>query len=671
MITKKGKIFVVALVCAMTSVGEFAAREPRRFVIALGAGLPKDKGNELLKRTFQLLLSEAKAGDRVEIISAPFLTTLADVVVPPGSPRERVNSSAFAGRFEVLQAFVNTAPVDLRLAGQLRLPQLLDEVAHRRQTGKAVILILVGSPIFMTTNATESAFNMDEGLVPGDGLIIASSAMSLFGTKERAKQLEGVTVHWFVPNENWGLGEIQRGMVLRFWSAFIQSQSGVLASFGSDVGNVFDRAVSEETRPVMIVTLNPDRELAMKAAPVFRREVQSPALPLSIREVEPPGGKLAIAGSAGSGSVTGQVSRAAGTNSTTQESTMKTPAQEPASPDQRVTNRKTNSVEKLNAVNADIGPKGSKEGSNHRLAGSPTLEPAALPVGSRASVVEIATNDLRKEFTIDLLVEDAQGRAIGTLVARDFRVSIAGRPAAGIQVSQFRKPPTAMHIVLAIDRSSSMAGAPFDAAIKAAQELILGLRTGGRGTFVKVLAFSDHTEVLCDWTENMRAAALALEKQKAIGATALFEVIETALAELGNHEGNKRLVVFTDGRNTKSWTRDIGHLTSRFQMSSIPIISIGLRTRELDAKTLQMLAENTGGMYVEAASVRDIAPSFRTGGQALQKVLYRLVVTPRAGLALGDAPLQISIGGTNGVVLNHGLVSPTASKEGKLGNPSK
>jgi hypothetical protein len=51
------------------------------------------------------------------------------------------------------------------------------------------------------------------------------------------------------------------------------------------------------------------------------------------------------------------------------------------------------------------------------------------------------------------------------------------------------------------------------------------------------------------------------------------------------------------------------------------------------------------------------------GGRELQQTLYRIVVTPLEGVSLNDGPLQIAVGGTNGVVVNHNGVTTAARKE--------
>lgn len=68
---------------------------------------------------------------------------------------------------------------------QVRVPQLLDFVAHSRKPNEAMIVLIVGSPLFRTIQLKETAFNMDEGLVPGDGMVLATRTESLFGVRDR------------------------------------------------------------------------------------------------------------------------------------------------------------------------------------------------------------------------------------------------------------------------------------------------------------------------------------------------------------------------------------------------------------------------------------------------------------------------------------------------------
>ena len=273
---KRTLTIIVAVACGLTATGKAATSGPARhhYVIAIAPGLSKDKGSEVLKQSFDLLLNRAQPGDCVEFYDAPQLTKLASVVVPRGSARERANSREFAAKFGALKkTLTEPSAGDPRLAGQLRVPQLLDTVAKARQPNQRTTLVLVGSPLFITTHPNEVAFNMESGLTPGDGMVTCSSSTSLFGTAERKGQLSGMAIHWLTPSDAWATSEMHRSAVLRFWTVFAGEQGAALATFSSDTGAVFDRAVRGEDRPLMSAKADPnDRGLIMRPPPVFHRE---------------------------------------------------------------------------------------------------------------------------------------------------------------------------------------------------------------------------------------------------------------------------------------------------------------------------------------------------------------------------------------------------------------
>lgn len=256
-----------------------AAAAPRHYVVAIGVGLPVKQGEDVFKLSMDLLLNRAQAGDRVEFIAAPQGNLLAAVVVPAGTARARANSREYASKFGALKQFL-CAPstVDQRLSTQLRLPQLTDEIARSRQPQNELVLILVGSPLYLASSEREAAFDMEKGLTPGDGMIAASVNESLFGTAERKGQLRNTTVHWLTPTDDWAVGEMHRRAVTRFWTLFFGEQGAALSTFSGDIARVFEQAVNGDSSPVIAATLDPnDRGLVMRPPPVFKRET-APAI---------------------------------------------------------------------------------------------------------------------------------------------------------------------------------------------------------------------------------------------------------------------------------------------------------------------------------------------------------------------------------------------------------
>jgi hypothetical protein len=272
---KRTLTIIVAVACGLTAAKAATTdTAPHHYVIAIAPGLSKEKGNEVLKQSFELLLNRAQPGDCVEFYDSAQLTKLASVVVPAGSARERANSREFAAKFGALKKLLSEPAVsEPRLAGQLGVPQLLDTVAKTCQPNQRTALVLVGSPLFITMHPNEVAFNMEGGLTPGDGMVACSSSKSLFGTADRKGQLSGMAIHWLTASDAWATSEMHRSAVLRFWTVFAGEQGAALATFSSDTGAVFDRAVRGEDRPLMAAKVDPnDRGLVMRPPPVFHRE---------------------------------------------------------------------------------------------------------------------------------------------------------------------------------------------------------------------------------------------------------------------------------------------------------------------------------------------------------------------------------------------------------------
>jgi hypothetical protein len=268
-------------VCASPPANQTA---PKHYVVVAGEGLPQDQTAELLKQTFVLLLVRAAPGDHVELIAAPKMTKLADVIVPTGSMRSRANSPEFAGKFGAWKAFLSEpSTLEPRQVGQLALPQLVDEIARSREPGQTTVIVLCGTPLFMSSRATEEPFDMAGGLVPGDGAILAPESQSIYGTADRKGELNGVCVDWFIPDEKWMLSQAHGRAVLRAWTCFFHELGANLCSWSSDCATVFDRAASNETAPAMVASLNSqDKAVRMERVPGFRLEQAMAKPPMAV-----------------------------------------------------------------------------------------------------------------------------------------------------------------------------------------------------------------------------------------------------------------------------------------------------------------------------------------------------------------------------------------------------
>jgi len=132
----------------------------------------------------------------------------------------------------------------------------------------------------------------------------------------------------------------------------------------------------------------------------------------------------------------------------------------------------------------------------------------------------------------------------------------------------------------------------------------------------------------------------------------MFAAVRQALEELRVRSGQKRLILFTDGRNTVPKPGDnLASLTAALQQADVEVFTIGLRAADLDVGTLSELATNTGGRFFDAARPEELRSAFSTARQQLRRAIYRLVVTPNVPTDVAQLPVEVKIGCANAVVL--------------------
>ena len=83
------------------------------------------------------------------------------------------------------------------------------------------------------------------------------------------------------------------------------------------------------------------------------------------------------------------------------------------------------------------------------------------------------------------------------------------------------------------------------------------------------------------------------------------------------------------------------------------LITIGLKSKDLDAGTLQRLARETGGRYVEADRPEVIVERFLQTSRQLRPNFYRLVLMPGSNYPIRPekGSIRVRVGSENGITL--------------------
>jgi tight adherence protein B len=156
-----------------------------------------------------------------------------------------------------------------------------------------------------------------------------------------------------------------------------------------------------------------------------------------------------------------------------------------------------------------------------------------------------------------------------------------------------------LQVILAIDTSGSMVGAPIDQAKQAAASFVRRLPAGSE---IALVEFGDTAQVRETFTGNTEDIQSAIEGIAVDPAaeTAIYDAILTAVREFTpTHEGPRYVVVVTDGGDTAS-EATLGRAQAAVAAAEIPILALSLVTSESDPDALSTLTSGGSGTLVEA-----------------------------------------------------------------------
>jgi VWFA-related protein len=228
---------------------------------------------------------------------------------------------------------------------------------------------------------------------------------------------------------------------------------------------------------------------------------------------------------------------------------------------------------------------------------------------------------------VDALVTEGN-RPVLNLTKEDFELRDNGvlQDLTSVQVE--RVP---VSIALAIDNSSSVAGARLERLIGASEELLRSVKQDDR---VRLIGFS---HIMKQQPLQPGTTTLDVRRMTAVGTTGLYDAIHTALLLARSGDARALALVFTDGRDNASWLTE-NDLLAAAKRSATVLYVVGLpASHRLDPSNTAMetLAEATGGRFLIARNDDEIALTFR---QVLDEFRqrYLLLYTP-AGVAPGGA----------------------------------
>jgi hypothetical protein len=248
--------------------------------LAEGCGAPTAA---LSKGVMELFVKGIGPGDKLFAYDAPRRQVIAQIAVPNSEvyrqPAVRVQQ--FGGQLVQLRRFLEArcraAPSDAaKPSDNLYAPQYFEEIERNVVAAEprgSVSVMLVGSALY--EDPRDPGLSMADGHYPSDSFLNASSAASVFSTVDRHTSLAGVDIHYCFTDPQWS-SDAHEEAVQRFWSLYVSTQGGKLATFTGDLATCFERFDHDVTAGAPSFTVEADgshdlKMLLAHRAPITRQ----------------------------------------------------------------------------------------------------------------------------------------------------------------------------------------------------------------------------------------------------------------------------------------------------------------------------------------------------------------------------------------------------------------
>jgi tight adherence protein B len=244
----------------------------------------------------------------------------------------------------------------------------------------------------------------------------------------------------------------------------------------------------------------------------------------------------------------------------------------------------------------------------------------------------------------------------GALGGSTIEVRENGTLVQGVRVTPLAASGLRFGVVLAVDASESMAGAPFDAALQAAKAFLGHRKPGEELGFV---AFNGDVIVVRAPTQDdaALARALAVPPELAYG-TRIYDALDRSLLLLRNAKiAAGSIVLLSDGADIGS-VHDLDEVVAAARRQRARIFTVGLRSNAFEDGALREIADRTGGAYAEASSPDELEAIYAELGNRLASeylVRYRSDARPES-----TVDVEIAVSDVGNASLDY--VAPTPAR---------
>lgn len=192
-----------------------------------------------------------------------------------------------------------------------------------------------------------------------------------------------------------------------------------------------------------------------------------------------------------------------------------------------------------------------------------------------------------------------------------------GESIGSVSVSGVEAQSEGAFVVLAIDSSGSMKGAPMANAQAAAQRFVDAMGTDAK---IAIVAFADEPKVLTQFTDDRAKLSSAISSIKADGETAVYDaVVTSSKIVVPALTGRRSIVLLSDGTDTVS-SSSLATAIDTVKQKDIPVYAVALRSKDFNQKALNIIAQGSGGKLVPVEQSSQLGALFEGIARELRDV---------------------------------------------------
>lgn len=245
---------------------------------------------------------------------------------------------------------------------------------------------------------------------------------------------------------------------------------------------------------------------------------------------------------------------------------------------------------------------------------------------------------------ISVTVLDEKGEFVKDLELNNFQVFEDGRR---VGITHFYKGDAPLSLILLLDVSRSMlTGLRIEKSKTAAIEFLQSLRPQDK---VMTIAFNHGVYPLGDFTTDRASLVKTIGTLKADGGTCLYDTLIAACRKLGERDGRKIVVVFSDGRDEHS-TASLSDATDELLRGDTTLYAVGLGILSQERGQKQILddwTKQSGGRAFFSDNIADVGRFYAAISEEL-RWQYSLGFPPAAS-SRSWHDLRVNVVGRSGI----------------------